>query len=140
MTITIQLSETTERKLKELALANGYADVEAYAQSLLEQKVHASEEDVRLEFERLTAQWRSDCRYLSFSERVAQHPAYRKIVAMGERAIPLILAELEAKPVHWFPALHEITGADPVPEGSKGKVREMAAAWLYWGKEHGFRV
>jgi hypothetical protein len=29
------------------------------------------------------------------------------------------------------------TGEDPVPEESKGKVAEMAQAWLAWGRKAG---
>ena len=35
-------------------------------------------------------------------------------------------------------ALGEITGANPVPAESAGKVREMAQAWIEWGRSQGY--
>ena len=70
---------------------------------------------------------------------MAKIPAYQKIIAMGEAAIPLLLAELEREPDHWFIALHAITGVDPVPKESCGRLKDMTTAWLRWGKEHGFK-
>ncbi len=51
---------------------------------------------------------------------------------MGKAAVPLILDELRTDPRHWFPALQEITGENPVPLEDRGVVRKMAAAWLEW--------
>lgn len=66
------------------------------------------------------------------------HPAYQKIIGMGERAVPHLLKRLTAKPGHWFVALHTITGANPVPAESEGKLKAMASAWLRWGHEQGY--
>jgi hypothetical protein len=51
----------------------------------------------------------------------------------------LIMRELESSPDHWFWALHAITGADPVPESSRGVMRDMVKAWLDWGAQNGYR-
>ena len=88
-------------------------------------------------FAGLVARWKSDCEFLSSPPAMAKHPAYREIIAMGEPAIRLILAELEARPDFWFAALREITGEDPVPPEARGKVKAMARAWLEWGHAHG---
>ena len=69
---------------------------------------------------------------------MAMHPAYQEIIGMGELAVPLILAELERDPDHWFWALKAITGADPVPEHCRGHLEEMAQAWLRWGRMQGY--
>jgi hypothetical protein len=53
--------------------------------------------------------------------------------------VPLLLRELEREPDHWFRALYALTGANPVPEGSQGNVREMALAWLHWGRQQGYQ-
>jgi hypothetical protein len=65
--------------------------------------------------------------------------AYQQIIGMGEPAIPLILDEFERRPSHWSWALTAITGDDPVPESARGRLKEMAAAWLQWGREKGYR-
>jgi hypothetical protein len=85
-------------------------------------------------FLNLVATWKRDRGPHSSSARLAEHPAYQQIIALGPEVIPLVLRELEREPDHWFRALHVLTGADPVPSESRGKVREMTAAWLRWGQ------
>lgn len=63
--------------------------------------------------------------------------AYQRIIGMGDRAVPLILAELEREagdPDHWGWALHAITGDDPIPEEAAGDTVQIARAWLDWGR------
>jgi len=62
---------------------------------------------------------------------------YQRIVGMGLSAVPLILEELRREPDQWFWALEAITEENPVPPEAAGKVREMARAWIDWGKRHG---
>jgi hypothetical protein len=69
---------------------------------------------------------------------MANHPAYREIIGMGGKVVPLLLRELRRQPDHWFIALHELTQANPVPPASYGNLQEMAAAWIRWGEEKGF--
>jgi hypothetical protein len=88
-------------------------------------------------FRQLADQWRKETAHLSNPRKIFWHAAYREIIGMGKPAVPLILAELKRQPEHWFVALRSITGADPVPAESQGKLREMAAAWLRWGEEKG---
>ena len=57
---------------------------------------------------------------------------------MGEAAIPLILERMQTQGGHWFHALHEITGARPVPPESRGRIKEMTQAWLEWGELNGY--
>ena len=95
-----------------------------------------------LELERcflnLVAAWKRERGPHSSSARLAEHPAYQQIIGMGSEVIPLLLRELEREPDHWFRALHALTGVNPVPADSRGKVREMAAAWVNWGREQGY--
>ncbi len=98
-----------------------------------------SADDLAKRFERLAATWREETSFISKMGRAAEHPAYQEIIAMGEKAVPLLLADLEKDPDHWFIALYRITGASPVPEEHAGKLREMAAAWIAWGRAHGYR-
>ena len=66
------------------------------------------------------------------------HPSYQRIIQMGEETVPLILQELQKRPDHWFPALHTITGANPVPEEAQGNFSKMTDAWLNWGRKNGY--
>ena len=90
-------------------------------------------------FAELASLWRSETEFQSSPRAMADHPAYREIIAMGEPAVPLILAELKARPDFWFDALRAITGVEPVPKAARGDVAAMSAAWLEWGREHGHR-
>jgi hypothetical protein len=98
-----------------------------------------SAEDFAKRFASLAARWKEETRLSSRAKDMAAHPAYREIIAMGERAVPLILAELEKEADHWFMALREITGASPVPKEDRGIMKKMAAAWIVWGHEQGYR-
>jgi hypothetical protein len=62
---------------------------------------------------------------------------YQQIIGMGWEAVPLILEELRREPDQWFWALEAITDENPVPPEAAGKVRQMAQAWLAWGRTHG---
>ncbi len=105
---------------------------------LQEQACPPSDENLCARFNRLARQWKEERGPTSSARRMAAHPAYRAIVAMGKVAIPFLLIELERQPDHWFIALHELTGADPVPKEAGGRLNDMAAAWVKWGKENGF--
>jgi hypothetical protein len=95
--------------------------------------------DLEERFQRLAAVWRRDVAPLSSISAISQHPAYQEIIGMGEAVVPLLLRELEQRPDDWFVALNKITGAAPaIPPEDRGKLDQMAAAWLRWGKEHGY--
>jgi hypothetical protein len=89
-------------------------------------------------FRALVSQWKRERGPYSSSAKLAEHSTYQQIIALGKEVIPLLLRELEREPDHWFRALSALTGVDPVPEASRGKLPEMAAAWLRWGQEQGW--
>lgn len=89
------------------------------------------------DFRLLTDEWKAQAEFLSSPTAIAAIPAYQAIIAMGPRAVPLILDELRREPDHWFVALKRITGEDPVPEDARGDLDLMAQAWLRWGRSHG---
>lgn len=88
-------------------------------------------------FRALVKQWKKDTETDSSIMRMIRHPAYQEIIGMGEPVVPLLLAELEHEPDFWFAALQKITGIDPVPRESAGKIEEMAQAWIDWGRNKG---
>jgi hypothetical protein len=98
-----------------------------------------SAEDLAKRFAALAARWKKETLHHSRMDKVAAHPAHREIIAMGARVLPLIFADLEKTGGLWFMALDAITGADPIPEQDAGDVDKMAAAWLAWGREKGYR-
>jgi len=66
-----------------------------------------------------------------------RHPAFKSIVGLGWDAVPHLLRALSDMPDFWFPALREITGADPVPDSDRGDYAAMRDAWMQWGLDRG---
>ena len=96
-------------------------------------------ESIAEKFQRLAAAWHKAVAYHSSTTVRNNHPAYREIIRLGPEVVPLLLRDLEDKHTHWFCALREITGADPVPESAAGNIPHMAEAWLRWAKEKGYQ-
>ena len=92
---------------------------------------------IRPRFQRLSAEWKDQSRYLSNTAQMAMLPSYQRIVGMGWPVVPLILDSLEREPDHWFWALEAITEQNPVPSALCGHVTEMAECWIGWGREQG---
>ena len=93
-------------------------------------------EQFRVEFEALSKKWQRDTRHLSLISKEIIHPAYLRIVGMGEAAIPLLLEALRDRPAHWFVALRATTNIDPCPvEANPSQARD---AWLKWGRSQGY--
>lgn len=90
-------------------------------------------------FQVLARQWREERGPSSSTTELAMCPSYQRIIGLGPAVVPLLLRELERAPDHWFWALKAITGADPVPAASRGKVHEMARLWIEWGRRHGYQ-
>jgi hypothetical protein len=90
-------------------------------------------------FNRLRDKWKSERGPESSTTRLVMHPTYQMIIGMGPQIIPLLLRELEQQVDAWFWALQAITEEDPVPQEHRGNWKEMAKAWLAWGKTHGYK-
>jgi hypothetical protein len=90
-------------------------------------------------FRELVSAWKADSLVLSSVTAMARLPSYRQIIALGRAVVPRLLRELDQDPDHWFWALNELTGADPIPPESRGRLPEMAQAWVRWGREQGYR-
>jgi hypothetical protein len=86
-------------------------------------------------FHALAREWKEETEHLSSTE-VFTHPAYQRIIGLGEPVVPLLLQDLDSG-AHGFWALRAITGANPVPPQDAGRVRRMANAWLAWGRMRG---
>lgn len=89
-------------------------------------------------FVSLAQKWRRETSHLSRADKIIANQAYRRIVDMGEPAVPMILRELEREPDYWFWALLEITNSDPIAAEIRGNVKAMASAWIEWGKANGY--
>jgi len=105
----------------------------AYCYPLLETS------DLESTFLQLAEQWRRETGMISLVTKMSVHPAYQRMIGMGQPVVPLILRELEQEPDHWFWALQAITGKNPVQSQQRGRLQQMASAWIQWGKDNGYR-
>jgi hypothetical protein len=134
MSRTLTISDELLARLQAAARRRGLDSVEQLLETW-----QANEEEV-LRFHTLAEQWKKDTAHQSNIAKRALHPAYQEIIGMGERVVPLLLAELRREPDDWFWALQAITGANPVPAASRGNLRAMADAWSQWGAEKGYQA
>jgi hypothetical protein len=95
-----------------------------------------------IKFKRLVDEWHDETDMQSSLLKVISHPAYLKIIAMGQSAIPMILREMKRGPGHWFPAIEALTDS-LLAEGEKPArgcttSSEARAAWVKWGESKGY--
>jgi hypothetical protein len=64
------------------------------------------------------------------STSLFKHPAYQDILSIGTKIVPLLLQCLKHNPLYWLLALHAIPGANPISDCERGRVKQMAEAWL----------
>jgi len=88
------------------------------------------------EFHELASTWYRETGKMSSAEQMVLHPAYQKIIGMGEDALPFIFKELKRTKGHWIWALAIITRDDKAKPGMK--FREAVDAWLAWGQSNGY--
>jgi hypothetical protein len=81
--------------------------------------------------------WDRETIYMSSTPRMVMHDAYQKIMAMGPRVVPILLADLQRTRRSWFWALRHLTNANPVPPEDQGNLDKMVSAWVSWGKHEG---
>lgn len=90
-------------------------------------------------FRNLATVWRATRNPVGSALDLCSNFSYQNIIGMGQEAVPLILRDLEANVDHWFWALAAITGATPVKEAHRGRLKLMAEDWLVWGRTQGYR-
>jgi hypothetical protein len=90
-------------------------------------------------FHRLAAAWEEAPGHQSSMTAASHHPAYQEIIQLGPAVVPLLLRDLEKNDGHWFIALRQITGVNPIPPSAAGNIPEMVRAWLRWARENNYR-
>ena len=123
----------------------------AHLRLLLHQEPHvrglgygqfADAEDIkpadREHFQELADQWEEETFFLSRSDLAAAHPLHQEIITLGTPVVPLILERMRSQGGHWFEALEQITGEDPVSPADYGNIAAMQNSWLQWGDDHGY--
>lgn len=109
---------------------NGEGDIPAAAPLDLEAA------RLEAEFRRLAEEWREATEFSSSSRLKENHPAYRQIIRMGRAVLPLIYQELKSGRGHWFAALEQITGENPVRAADAGYINRMRRAWIRYLEDH----
>lgn len=97
-------------------------------------------DEIKEQFTNLASQWIQDVQRMSSTVQMTKHPAFQKIVSLGQPVIPLLLEDLPHNPIYWIPALRQITQENPVKPEQRGKIKQMAEAWLNWGRQKGYLV
>lgn len=90
---------------------------------------------IAAEFQDLADRWEDDTLITSSIQIMVDHDAYRRIIQMGPRVVPLIIRRMEQSQRYWFPALVRITGVNPA-EGLTS-VPEAIEAWRRWAVREG---
>jgi len=128
---------TRQRRDVELKYWHIYSFLSSQELRRQKQETLEKAKALKAEFMNHASKWLTETEFLSSVHETVLHPSYQRIIGMGTDALPLIFEELRKKPGHWFWALHAITGAEPVPDQDKGRVKKMAEHWINWGKEEG---
>jgi hypothetical protein len=66
------------------------------------------------------------------------HPDYQAIISLGPAVLPFIFKELQNRSALWTYALKKILGHRPVPTGKRVSMRDLTAAWIEYGRTHGY--
>jgi hypothetical protein len=80
--------------------------------------------------------WMEEIGPISDVKEMVSQPAYRRIVALGEPAVPVILRHLNREPSLLAWALFDITRINPVRPPDYGNIEGITKAWLKWGKKN----
>jgi len=91
---------------------------------------------VKRAFEACAARWLQETKHCATIYESTKHPAFEKILSMGESVVPLILSHLHRRAEHWCWALTEITHENPA-ENANGDIEAIRQAWLEWGRQRG---
>jgi len=97
-----------------------------------------SDAELERKFEALKEQWINETRFLSIAAQKIAHPAYLKLIKLGDAALPLLLRELKRRPDFWFAALEAIAEDNPVPPEHLGDLGAMTKDWIEWGRVRGY--
>lgn len=110
---------------------------EMVARAFVSARTATTESSLEERFLEYADKWERETGYLSSVTKRAMHPTYQAIIGMGGDVVPLLLRDLQKHRRDWFWALTAITQANPISQENAGKVDQMVAAWVNWGKEKG---
>ena len=106
-----------------------------YNQYAMLEDIEAAE---RERFQELADRWEEETFFLSRSDRAIAHPVHQEIINLGRPVVPLILERMSSQGGHWYEALQQITGEDPISPADYGDIAAMQNSWLQWGEDRGY--
>lgn len=120
------------------AAAGQYGNAASTTSATIKNSVPGWEtETLRQLFENLVVSWMRATKYSNSMTEILENESLSRIMSLGPSVVPLILEDLEKSPKHWFYALTQLTGEDPVAEDHAGNLQSMRNDWLAWGRERG---
>jgi len=128
----------TPKATRHIIIGKQLTGVKVYSYHVGQVQAAANADAVAQRFARLSGRWKAETATLSALDEIILHPAYQRIIGMGEAALPLILRSLEAEPYHWFWALTAITDHDPDIDEEDANLDSMAVYWVNWGRARGY--
>ena len=94
-------------------------------------------EKTKQEFDDLIKEWVSAIKYKSLESQQINHPAFLRLIAIGDKVKPFIFEEFSKRPfVAWLKALPAIVGQDVASEANS--FPEAIKLWLDWAKENDY--
>ena len=84
---------------------------------------------MRNNFEEYLARWKQNTLFYSFSNRIVRDPDFQNIVAMGENAVPFIVAEIKNKPSTLVWALNMIYNMK-ISDKPETTIEEACKLWI----------
>jgi hypothetical protein len=89
---------------------------------------------------KLIGQWKKETQFMSSPSQMTAVPSYWELLRLGDEAVPFLLHDLRKSASDLFVVLQNITGDNPVPAQSYGKLDEIVDAWVQWGISHNYIV
>lgn len=90
--------------------------------------------DLEREFNERAERWEKETSIHSSPGEKFLHADYIRIIAKGERVVPLILKRLESSKKDWLWALEHIVDEHENPAKGITNFRRAVDAWIEWGK------
>jgi hypothetical protein len=84
--------------------------------------------------EGLVDEWERETCYMSSPNQTMRHPAFHKLVSLGDSAVGPLLRLYKRREGFIHMILSAITGLNPVDPQRQGDVRAARRAWLAWGR------
>lgn len=72
---------------------------------------------------------------LSNPDQIAEGKAYKEVVSIGEKVIPILIERLDYSGIIWFKALRILTGEE-VDKDHRGKVILCREDWKNWAEKN----